>query len=151
MRDAAPLPPSDSFGIRLIRAARLWRREADAALVACGLSEATVLPLMMLERLGCGARQRALAEEIGIEGPSLVRLLDTLEAGGLVERRGDATDRRAKTLHLTAAGREVLARAQDALAGVRGRLLADLGADEVGACLRAFGAIEAAAKGETGR
>jgi DNA-binding MarR family transcriptional regulator len=63
---------------------------------------------MMLERLGCGARQRALAEEIGIEGPSLVRLLDTLEAAGLVERAVDPADRRRHGLTVTEAGEGVL-------------------------------------------
>ncbi len=49
-------------------------------------------------------RQKELAAILDIEGPSLVRLLDTLEAQGLVERCGEADDRRAKILRMTMAG-----------------------------------------------
>jgi len=45
--------------------------------------------------------QRKLAEQIGVEGPSLVRILDELERLGLTERRDGDTDRRTKTIHLT--------------------------------------------------
>jgi len=45
---------------------------------------------------------------MGIEGPTLVRLLDNLERGGLLERRPSPTDRRANTLHLTAKARPLL-------------------------------------------
>src|SRR4051812_38297919 len=140
-----PPPVPDSFGLRLVRAARLWRREANEALARYELSEATVLPLLLLDHLGCGVRQRALAEELGIEGPSLVRLLDQPEAAGLVERRGDATDRRAKTLNLTEAGRRVLVRARAVLAAARGRLLAGAGVEDIAACGRPLAEIEAAA------
>src|SRR3546814_2038548 len=37
-----------------------------------------------------------ISTALGIEGPSLVRLLDTLERRGLVERREDDADRRAR-------------------------------------------------------
>ncbi len=92
------------IGLLVTRVGRLWRRQADRALAAHGLSEATAIPLMVLSRRGKFMRQGVLAEEIGVEGPSLVRLIDHLQAEGLVERREDHTDRRAKVLHLTAAG-----------------------------------------------
>src|SRR6201997_4570869 len=92
------------IGLLISRLARAWRREADQALADHGLSQATALPLVVLLRWGKCARQGVLAEEIGIEGPSLVRLIDLLQAEGLVERREDPTDRRAKMLHLTEIG-----------------------------------------------
>jgi MarR family transcriptional regulator for hemolysin len=49
-------------------------------------------------------RQGVLAQEMGLEGPSVVRLIDLLAAEGLVERREDPTDRRAKMLHMTPLG-----------------------------------------------
>jgi MarR family transcriptional regulator for hemolysin len=92
------------IGLLIARLARLWRREADQALADHGLSQATAHPLRVLSGHGKCVRQGALADELGIEGPSLVRLIDLLQSEGLVERREDPTDRRAKTLHLTAKG-----------------------------------------------
>src|ERR1700691_104885 len=91
----------------LVNLARLYRREIDRALEAFGLSDATALPVLHIGHLGDGVRQGALADELGIEGPSLVRLVDRLTIAGLVERREDPTDRRAKTLHLTPAGQNL--------------------------------------------
>src|ERR1700753_3419721 len=92
------------IGLLITRVARIWRREEDQALADHGLSQATALPLMVLSRRGKRFRRGWLADEIGIEGPSLVRLIDLLQAEGLVERREDPTDRRAKMLHVTPLG-----------------------------------------------
>lgn len=54
-------------------------------------------------------RQKDLAASIGIEGPSLVRLIDTLVIKGLIQRSEDGTDRRAKQLCLTPEGHLVVA------------------------------------------
>src|SRR5260370_36915165 len=93
------------IGLLITRIGRLWRREADQALAAHGLSEATAIPLIVLLRRGKSARQCVLAEEVGIEGPSLVRLVDLLQAEGLVEGREDPEERRGEKLHPTAVRR----------------------------------------------
>ena len=85
---------------------------------------------------------------MAVEGPSLVRLLDGLEAAGLVERREDAGDRRAKTLHMTDAGRQLLAQVNEALNDVRQRLMANVTEADVEACFRVLATIEANAKRE---
>jgi MarR family transcriptional regulator, transcriptional regulator for hemolysin len=72
-----------------------------------------------------------LADELGIEGPSLVRLIDLLQAEGLVERHEDPTDRRAKTLHVTKAGGAKVEETNRVLRRVRASLLKDIGADEL--------------------
>ncbi|WFU44495.1 MarR family winged helix-turn-helix transcriptional regulator [Bradyrhizobium sp. CB82] len=96
-----------------------------------GLSYATAIPLMVLSRQGTSVRQGMLADELGIEGPSLVRLIDLLEIEGLVERREDRADRRAKTLHLTAIGKAKVEETNRVLRRVRARLLKDIGAEEL--------------------
>jgi MarR family transcriptional regulator for hemolysin len=53
------------------------------------------------------ASQQELARTMGIEGPTLTRHLDQLEADGLVRRTADPADRRAVRLEPTAAGREL--------------------------------------------
>ncbi|CAO3417547.1 MarR family winged helix-turn-helix transcriptional regulator [Azospirillum doebereinerae] len=144
--DAPDIP--SSFGIHLFRAARLWRREANKVLADCGFSSSVITPLMLLAELGDGMRQRDLAEEMGVEGPSVVRLLDSLEAAKLVERREAPDDRRAKTLHLTDQGRDLLVQVNGALNGLRRRLLAGTDAADIDACRRAMAVIETNAKNE---
>ncbi|WP_429932394.1 MarR family winged helix-turn-helix transcriptional regulator [Agrobacterium vitis] len=100
---------------QLFSAARLWRRAIDVALAEHGISEACASPLVWIGRLGGGIRQITLAEHVGIEGPSLVRLLDQLEASGMVMRKDDPTDRRAKGLWLTPEGARMAARIEAVL------------------------------------
>ena len=98
------------FGFRVARIARRLRQAVDAELRAFGLTEATWRPLAYVGRLGGGVRQKELATALSIEGPTLVRLLDNLERRGLIERREDETDRRARGIYLTRAGRELAVR-----------------------------------------
>ncbi|CCE00200.1 MarR family transcriptional regulator [Bradyrhizobium sp. STM 3809] len=122
------------IGLLIARVARLWRREADQALADHGLSQATAHPLRALARHGKaerGIRQGLLAEEVGIEGPSLVRLIDLLQSEKLVERREDPTDRRAKTLHLTAKGEAKAEEIETVLRRVRGFLLEDISPEDL--------------------
>lgn len=130
------------FTAGLVRIARLYRKEVDRALAAYGISDAKAVPVLHIARHGGGMRQHALAEEIGIEGPSLVRLLDQLCAHQLVERHDDSHDRRAKTLHLTAAGSQLAARVEGALGEIRTRLLAACTMADLGAALRVLEALE---------
>lgn len=133
------------IGLLLARLARLWRREADQALTDHGLSQATALPLVVLLRRGKRVRQGVLAEEVGIEGPSLVRLIDLLQAEGLVERREDPTDRRAKTLHLTPMGEAKAEEINRVLRRVRSSLLKDIGPDDLAAAFDVLRRIEQSA------
>ncbi len=56
-----------------------------------------------------GVAQQVLATTLGVAPSRLVALVDELEGRGLVERRDQPDDRRSYALHLTAAGRDVLA------------------------------------------
>jgi MarR family transcriptional regulator for hemolysin len=113
----------DTFCLRLQRAARVWRKVSDEELSKLNLSEATTTPLWLINKLGEGLRQRTLAEHMGLEGQSLVRLLDQLESAGLVVRRDDPSDRRAKALYLTDAGRKLAEQAELVVRHIRAKLL----------------------------
>jgi DNA-binding MarR family transcriptional regulator len=60
----------------------------------------------------------------------MVVAVDALERGGLVERRPDPKDRRARIVAPTKAGRELLARAEGVVLGAEDEVLAELGAEE---------------------
>jgi MarR family transcriptional regulator for hemolysin len=130
------------FGFRVARIARRLRQAVDAELHAFGLTEATWRPLVYVRRLGDGVRQKELATALSIEGPSLVRLLDNLERRGLIERREDENDRRARGIHLTRAGRDLAVRAAKVGGEIQGRLLANVPAAELEACQRVLASIE---------
>jgi MarR family transcriptional regulator for hemolysin len=133
-----------TFTGSLLRLARIYRREVNRALAEHGLSDAKALPVLHIARAGGGLRQGVLAEELGVEGPSLVRILDQLCAANLVERRDDPNDRRAKTLHLTPEGQALAVVVEDAVQVVRTRVLAGVSDVNLATTLRAFTAFEAA-------
>lgn len=111
-----------SFGSLVIRVGQLWRRTMGQALADHGMSQATALPLIVLLRQEQEIRQIALAEAMGIEGPSLVPLLDALENDGLVERLCDPEDRRAKLVRLTPTGRVKAEEVEVVVNAVRNRI-----------------------------
>lgn len=113
------------------------RRVHDRELAALGVSLTQARPLLLLHRYG-PMRQRELAERLDIEGPTLVRLLDQIQTMGLVERQPDPDDQRAKTLHLSAAGAALAARALPVFARLHAALLADVTDEELAICLDVF-------------
>ena len=88
-------------GITISRTARMWRNKLDERLSPLGLTQARWLVLMHLSRMGGDALQKDLAFAVGVEGPTLVRVLDGLERMGLVLREGVEGDRRARRICLT--------------------------------------------------
>jgi len=116
------------FFMAMGEATRASRHAMDQRMRPLGLSKATWRTLYWLQHHGDGVTQRTLAERMGIESPSLVRLLDNLERSGLVERRTAPTDRRANALHLTAKARPLLKAINRAAEEVRAELL--VGVDE---------------------
>ncbi|HEY3489174.1 MAG TPA: MarR family transcriptional regulator [Candidatus Deferrimicrobiaceae bacterium] len=102
---------------------RRWRQALDREFRAAGLTDATWRPLLHLKHLGDGVRQKDLATSVGIEGPSMVRLIDTLVTKGLVLRSEDRTDRRAKRLCLTPEGQSIVARIKEIEAPLENELL----------------------------
>ncbi|MBS0519040.1 MAG: MarR family transcriptional regulator [Proteobacteria bacterium] len=138
-----PTAPRFRFGIRFSLLARAWRRELDHVVAGIGLTDATWAPLVHLEEFGEGITQKDLACRVGIDSSSLVRLLDILNERGLIERRTDTSDRRARQVFLTPAGRRVLADIRRALQAVEAKLLADLTDEEIAATLALFDRIGA--------
>lgn len=122
--------------------ARRWRRAIDIHLAAAGLTDATWVPLVHLQESGDGMTQKALAALVGIDSSSLVRLLDILSREGLLERRADAADGRARRIYLTTAGRKRVAAIREQLLRAEEELLADLSDAEISAMLEHFERIE---------
>lgn len=129
-----------STGLLLL--GRHYSRQLDQVVNAYQLSAASALPLAILNRMGDGTRQGALANALGIEGPGLVRQLDLLCSRGLVERIEDTSDRRAKKLYLTVDGRKVALKVEARFARLRSTLLTGIPNEDIEACLRVFKLLE---------
>ena len=79
--------------------ARLLRVEADRRARCQGMTRAQWAILIWLGRQP-GLSQKELAELLEVEPITVARLIDRLEARGMVERRPDPRDRRIWRLHL---------------------------------------------------
>ena len=75
-------------------------------------------------------------------------LIDGLERAGLVERRLDPADRRARQVLVTEQGHAALAEAAERLAGIEGRLLAPLADDEARQFRELLGRVATAARAD---
>jgi len=84
-------------------------RLIDAELSEVGLSLSRTKLLCELRNNG-PLNQSALAVTFGLAPRTVTELVDTLERDGLVERRPDPGDRRARHVHLTPAGEQARAR-----------------------------------------
>ncbi len=131
-----------SFGLSLVDLAHRWRRVIDGELRPLGFSQATWRTLFFVSRAGGQIRQKDLAVDIGIEGPSLVHLLDSLEDSGLIRREVSEADRRAKLVNLTNTGKTEMRRIETILNSVRGSLLQDLDKDQLSKCTKIFDVIK---------
>jgi len=87
--------------------ARLLKTYADQRARDFGMTRAQWAVLARVERSE-GLKQCELADTLDLQPITLTRLIDRLCNGGLIERRSDPDDRRAKRLYLTPAARPVL-------------------------------------------
>ena len=91
----------------LFKVSRKLRNLLDTRIRGHGLTLARALTLSALKDQDDFV-QKNLAEELGIEHATLVRLIDALEEQGLVIRNVADDDRRAKRVTLTPKGRKLV-------------------------------------------
>lgn len=104
-----PTQRYENLASNLSRTARLIRHRLDERLSPLGLTQSRWLILLLLSKFGGNMPQKDIAEYIGTEGPTIVRLLDALERMGFIERKEQHNDRRAKIVTLTPQASSVLA------------------------------------------
>lgn len=129
--------PSSPVGFLLHDVARLMRRRFEQRASALGFTRAQWQVLLHLSR-NEGIHQAGLADILEVEPISLVRILDKLQARGLVERRQDAGDRRCWRLYLTPEAHPSLALLQDIGEQTRAEGLAGIDQPDRDALVRAL-------------
>jgi MarR family transcriptional regulator for hemolysin len=111
------------FAFLLNDVARLLRTYADQEARCAGMTRAQWAVLARVERAQ-GLKQSELAELLDLQPITLTRLIDRLCDSGLIERRSDASDRRAKRLYLTPGARPVLEHMREIGVGIMDIVLA---------------------------
>ena len=126
----------DSFGFLLGGTARAWRLKLDERLKPMGLSQARWRTLLHLSRTTQPLTQSQIAQNLGIEEPTLVILLHRLEKEGWIERRSSLHDRRCKTVHLCRRAARVIDRINATALRLRHELIREIPAREMQVCMR---------------
>lgn len=120
---------SDSLGYALRRA---QLHAVDLFLEMLGPLELSPARLTALSVIAMEAdiNQAELARRLNVAGPSVMKLIDALEAAGFIRRTSVAGDRRRYSLVLTASGRAMLETLRERLAAYEARLAAGLSVAE---------------------
>jgi MarR family transcriptional regulator for hemolysin len=103
------LTHSRKFAFLVSDLARLLKTYVDHQARRYGMTRAQWAVLSRLERSE-GLKQSELAEMLDLQPITLTRLVDRLCENGLIERRADPDDRRAKRLFLTKEARPLMDR-----------------------------------------
>jgi len=119
---------------------RKLRAVFDARVKEKGLTLSRARALFALTKKD-GLNQRELADELDIETPTLVRLLDGMEKQGFIERRVEVSDRRAKQIHMTELGRTVADEILRLADEIRAEVLQGIDAAELAVTKRVVRAI----------
>ncbi len=99
----------ESIGYLLRQAVAAVARGAETEMRSCGLTAVQWAPLMIISR-GGAATAANLARELNTDTGAMTRMLDRLEAKGLLCRTRSNSDRRVVELTLTDAGRSAVDR-----------------------------------------
>ena len=128
----------DQFPFAVARVTRRWRKLLDERLKDLGVTQARWTTMGYLQQGGEGLTQRELARLMAIESPTLVRLLDSLEQQGLIERRPCPNDRRARRLPLTKDGTEFMNVLTERAARLREEMLEGISDRDIEGAVKVF-------------
>jgi DNA-binding MarR family transcriptional regulator len=129
MAPAGPAQPFRSVGFTISTTGYALARQFREVLAPLGL-EPREFALLWRVAGSEGVSQQAIAEGMRVAPSRIVAFVDSLEERGLLERRPNPNDRRARALYLTDTGRELLGRALAVAVEQERRVTGDLSGDE---------------------
>ena len=115
----------------LIVATRRWRKLANDRLRPLEQTMAQWETLYLVAYSGEELNQSQLSRLLGVHGPTMLRMLDSLARRGLIERQQSHQDLRVTINRITPAGREVVSRIMGMTNALRREVLADIDRDEL--------------------
>lgn len=116
----------ERFALALHNTARVWRQVLDRKMKDLGISQAGWMTLMLVAKTSEPMSQIGLANSLGVEGASMVAMLDRLEKAGLILREPCPHDRRVKKILLTKEGHALYNQVSKKAAVFRSKLLKDI-------------------------
>ena len=122
--DSTEAPLSGNLSWLLSQASHALSTEMTARLEAIGIYPRGYCVLKTA--LDQGLTQTEIASMVGLDKTTMVVTVDELEHAGLAERRPSATDRRARVISVTAAGKRKLKQAGSVVAQIQDEVLATL-------------------------
>ena len=129
------------LGFLIHDVSRLRRVLFDRKLKPLGATRSQWWVLAFLSR-DDGMTQTKLAEELDMGKVGLGGLIDRLEAAGLVERRAEPGDRRAKRVFMTREGRRFVARTREVDQEMNAAILHGISAADLEATVRTLEAMK---------
>jgi len=114
----------ERFNGALHNASRAWRQGLDRRLKYLGMSQASWMTIAVAAKASSPLSQSELADRLGVEGATMVAMVDRLVKAGLVMREPSAVDRRVKRVVLTPAGLLLYGKVRTEAAAFRKELLA---------------------------
>lgn len=143
-----PPPPGGRLhiGQLLVQLTRLFQAELFERLVAAGLTDARVSHTHVTAYIKAdGSRLTDLADQARLTLPAMSEIVNDLERLGIVERRPDPADGRAKLICLTAAGWDAMRTARTIIGDIEAEYARAVGADEFERAARTLDALLSAA------
>lgn len=120
----------EKFGVAIGDVSRAWRDKVTQRLKPTGLSQSRWTALLYLSRIEGGLAQSDLARMLGIEAPTVTRLVKQLENEGWVTRIAPPEDARVKMVRLTPKARRVVVRINAAITQLRAETVGRLSEDQ---------------------
>jgi MarR family transcriptional regulator for hemolysin len=115
----------ERFSNALHSTSRSWRQAVDRKLKYLGVSQASWMTIAIAAKARSPLSQSELADRLGVEGATMVAMIDRLVKAGLVIREASTTDRRVKRVILTPAGVKIYDKVKAEAVALRKELLAD--------------------------
>ncbi|MGD0494185.1 MAG: MarR family transcriptional regulator [Steroidobacteraceae bacterium] len=116
----------ERFADVLHGAARIWRQAIDRRLKHLGMSQASWMTIAVASKAPIPLSQSELADRLGVEGATMVAMVDRLVKAGFIVRQPCRHDRRINRVVLTEAGNRLVETVQAETAAVRKELLASI-------------------------
>ncbi|MGB6354838.1 MAG: MarR family transcriptional regulator [Steroidobacteraceae bacterium] len=114
----------ERFSGALHNTSRAWRQALNRRLKYLGVSQASWMTIAAAAKASEPLSQSELADSLGVEGATMVAMVDRLVKSGLVVREPSTTDRRVKRVVLTPAGTALYDKVKAAASEFRNDLLA---------------------------
>lgn len=132
----------ERFADALHGTARIWRQAIDRRLKNLGMSQASWMTIAVASKARAPLSQSELADRLGVEGATMVAMVDRLAKAGFVIRQPCQNDRRINRVVLTEEGNRLVETVKTEAAAVRKELLATIDPEKLAVATELLEALQ---------